>query len=82
MKKKLGYAAAAVAVVAATFVAAPSAQAAARDGSCQSGEFCLYYNSDHTGVGLRASRPRSPTTGPPSRAATTSRVRAPVRGSP
>jgi murein DD-endopeptidase MepM/ murein hydrolase activator NlpD len=49
MFTKLGYAAAAVAVVAATFVAAPSAQAAARDGVCQSGEFCLYYNSDHAG---------------------------------
>ena len=29
--------------------AAPSAQAAARDGICESGEFCLYYNSDHAG---------------------------------
>ncbi len=28
---------------------APAASAAARDGSCQSGEFCLYYNSDHGG---------------------------------
>lgn len=30
-------------------VAAPSAQAAARDGVCDPGEFCLYFNSDHQG---------------------------------
>jgi murein DD-endopeptidase MepM/ murein hydrolase activator NlpD len=30
-------------------VAAPSAQAAARDGVCEPGEFCLYFNSDHQG---------------------------------
>lgn len=28
---------------------APTAQAVARDGVCQSGEFCLYYNSDQLG---------------------------------
>ncbi len=28
---------------------APAATAAARDGVCQSGEFCLYYNSNHGG---------------------------------
>lgn len=32
-----------------TGLAAPSAQAAARDGFCQRGEFCLYYNSDLQG---------------------------------
>jgi murein DD-endopeptidase MepM/ murein hydrolase activator NlpD len=48
--KKLAYAAVAGAVLSTTFlIAAPSAQAAARDGICQSGEFCLYYNSDHAG---------------------------------
>jgi murein DD-endopeptidase MepM/ murein hydrolase activator NlpD len=30
-------------------VAAPAAQAAARDGACDPGEFCLYFNSDHQG---------------------------------
>ena len=38
-----------VGVVAALVVTAPAAQAAARDGICQSGEFCLYYNSDQAG---------------------------------
>lgn len=37
------------AVVAATFVAAPTAQAAGRDGTCQTGELCLYYNSSQAG---------------------------------
>jgi murein DD-endopeptidase MepM/ murein hydrolase activator NlpD len=51
MKKKLlAYAAVAGTLLTATFLsAAPAAQAAARDGICQSGEFCLYYNSDHAG---------------------------------
>jgi murein DD-endopeptidase MepM/ murein hydrolase activator NlpD len=30
-------------------VVAPSAQAAARDGVCEAGEFCLYFNSGHQG---------------------------------
>ena len=48
--KKLAYAAMVGVVLTATAVTtAPSAQAAARDGICQSGEFCLYYNSDHAG---------------------------------
>jgi murein DD-endopeptidase MepM/ murein hydrolase activator NlpD len=47
--RRLSYAVAAVVAVGATFATAPSAQAAARDGVCQSGEFCLYYNSDHLG---------------------------------
>lgn len=34
----------------AAIATAPSASAAeARDGTCESGEFCLYYNSDHQG---------------------------------
>ncbi|KNX38266.1 peptidoglycan DD-metalloendopeptidase family protein [Luteipulveratus halotolerans] len=33
----------------AAFVAPTSAEAAARDGVCDSGEFCLYYNSDNAG---------------------------------
>jgi murein DD-endopeptidase MepM/ murein hydrolase activator NlpD len=49
VKKKLVYAAAVGTMVAATFVAAPAAQASVRDGICQSGEFCLYYNSNHEG---------------------------------
>jgi len=36
-------------VSAALVIAAPSAQAAARDGICQAGEFCLYFNSDQQG---------------------------------
>ena len=40
---------ASLAVTAALVATAPSAQAAARDGICQSGEFCLYYNSDQAG---------------------------------
>ena len=48
--KKLAYAGVAGAVLGVAFLtSAPSAQAAARDGICQSGEFCLYYNSDHAG---------------------------------
>jgi len=37
------------ALLGATVVAAPSAQAAGRDGTCTTGEFCLYYNSDQQG---------------------------------
>lgn len=35
--------------VAAMMSAAPTAQAAARDGNCQTGEFCLFYNSGQAG---------------------------------
>lgn len=49
MLKKLAYAVVAGAVLSVTFLTAAPAQAAARDGICQSGEFCLYYNSDHLG---------------------------------
>jgi hypothetical protein len=40
---------ASVGLAAALVAAAPSADAAARDGVCQSGEFCLYYNSNQAG---------------------------------
>lgn len=50
MLKQLAYAGIAGTLMSATLVvAAPSAQAAARDGVCQTGEFCLYYNSYHQG---------------------------------
>ncbi|TPG17221.1 peptidase inhibitor family I36 protein [Pedococcus bigeumensis] len=49
MVKKLAYAGIAGAVVSVAFLTAAPAQAAARDGICQSGEFCLYYNSDNAG---------------------------------
>lgn len=55
MKKYL-YAGAAAALMGATLAgttAAP-AQAAARDGSCNSGEFCLYYGANHTGSRIDA----------------------------
>ncbi|WP_320671651.1 peptidase inhibitor family I36 protein [Patulibacter defluvii] len=48
-QRKLALAGVAGAVLCATVVAAPSASAAARDGVCESGEFCLYYNSDQAG---------------------------------
>ena len=50
MSRKLVHATLTGAVLGATvLLAAPTAQASARDGICQSGEFCLYYNSDHVG---------------------------------
>ncbi len=50
MLKKTAYAGLAGTLMSAALaVAAPSAQAGARDGVCESGEFCLYYNSDHQG---------------------------------
>lgn len=36
-------------LAAALVAAAPTATATARDGVCEAGEFCLYYNSDHGG---------------------------------
>lgn len=49
-KKKLAFAGLGVAVLSASFMVTPSASAAeARNGVCESGEFCLYYNSDHGG---------------------------------
>ncbi len=41
--------AATLAVAAPVFVVASPASAAARDGVCESGEFCYYYNSDEAG---------------------------------
>ncbi|MFC7593890.1 peptidoglycan DD-metalloendopeptidase family protein [Terrabacter sp. GCM10028922] len=40
---------AAVGLAAAVVAVAPTASATARNGVCESGEFCLYYNSDHLG---------------------------------
>ncbi len=50
MRKKPALAALGGALLSATVVLAPSAQAAeAQNGDCESGEFCLYYNSDQQG---------------------------------
>ncbi len=50
MSKTFVSAAVAGALMSAAFaVTAPSAQAAAQNGVCETGEFCLYYNSDQQG---------------------------------
>ncbi len=50
MKKRLGYAGIAASLLGATLaVSAPAQAAVAQNGVCESGEFCLYYNSDRTG---------------------------------
>ncbi|WP_299443685.1 peptidase inhibitor family I36 protein [uncultured Phycicoccus sp.] len=50
MMKKIALLGAAAALAAATLATAPAAQAAtAKNGVCETGEFCLYYNSDHGG---------------------------------
>jgi murein DD-endopeptidase MepM/ murein hydrolase activator NlpD len=50
MKKTIAVAAAAAAVATALLTPAPAAQAAtARNGVCETGEFCLYYNSGNGG---------------------------------
>lgn len=49
MRKFAAAAAAVLAVGAATVVAAAPARAAERNGVCDSGEFCYYYNSDNAG---------------------------------
>lgn len=50
MIRRLAYAGLAATLMSATLVvAAPSAEAAAQDGVCQAGEFCLYYNSYQQG---------------------------------
>ncbi len=50
MRKKIALLGAATALAAATLATAPAAQAAtAKNGVCETGEFCLYYNSDHGG---------------------------------
>jgi murein DD-endopeptidase MepM/ murein hydrolase activator NlpD len=49
-KKALGLVAAAAALAGALVAHAPAAQAAtAKNGICETGEFCLYYNSDNQG---------------------------------
>jgi murein DD-endopeptidase MepM/ murein hydrolase activator NlpD len=48
MKKHLAIAGLA-GVLMTTFLSAPAAQAAERDGKCDSGEFCLYFNSNYEG---------------------------------
>ena len=48
--KKLAYAGLATTLLGATLaVSAPAHAAVAQNGVCESGEFCLYYNSDRTG---------------------------------
>ncbi|MGH3728081.1 MAG: peptidase inhibitor family I36 protein [Micromonosporaceae bacterium] len=47
--KKVMFAALAAALLGGIVMVASPAQAAARNGSCESGEFCLYYNSNHQG---------------------------------
>ncbi len=47
--RRAGVSAAALGLLLAPVVAAPTAQAAGRDGTCQSGEFCYYYNSGQAG---------------------------------
>lgn len=49
MKRILGILAASIAVMGLFIGLAPSATAAARNGVCESGEFCLYYNDTSTG---------------------------------
>ncbi|WP_200961785.1 peptidase inhibitor family I36 protein [Terrabacter sp. Soil811] len=50
MKKTIASAAVAAALTGAVVAAAPTAQAAtARNGVCETGEFCLYYNSGNGG---------------------------------
>src|SRR4051794_23219765 len=46
---KLAFAGIAGTLMTASFVVAPTAQAAVRDGGCDTGEFCLYFNSDNQG---------------------------------
>lgn len=47
---KLALAVVAGTLMTAAFATPSSAEAAVRDGNCDSGEFCLYYNSDHQGA--------------------------------
>lgn len=48
-KNRVALAGLAAAVLGTTLAAAPAAQAAARDGKCDSGEFCVYFNSNQKG---------------------------------
>ncbi|GAB1644504.1 peptidase inhibitor family I36 protein [Krasilnikovia sp. MM14-A1259] len=49
LRKALGVAGAALAIATSVLAGGAPAQAAARDGGCDSGEFCYYYNSDQAG---------------------------------
>lgn len=49
MRKKLAYVGIAGALVGGALTIVPSANAAARNGVCEAGEFCLYYNSNEQG---------------------------------
>ncbi|MFI6427300.1 peptidase inhibitor family I36 protein [Promicromonospora sp. NPDC050880] len=49
MRRLAALVATAAAVAAAVVVPGTAAQAATRDGICDAGEFCYYYNSDHAG---------------------------------
>ena len=49
MKRLLSVLAAIIAVLGVTVGLAPTATAGARDGTCQAGEFCLYFNDTSTG---------------------------------
>ena len=49
LKKTLTFAGAALALTAPLVASGSPAFAAARDGVCDSGEFCYYYNSDEAG---------------------------------
>ena len=49
MRKKIALAVFGATLLSTTVIMAPSAQAANRNGVCESGEFCLYYNSDQGG---------------------------------
>ena len=50
LKKTMSLAAAGVAVLGTVVATAPTAQAAtSKNGVCETGEFCLYYNSNHGG---------------------------------
>jgi murein DD-endopeptidase MepM/ murein hydrolase activator NlpD len=50
LRKSLSLAAAGIAVLGTVVATAPTAQAATpRNGVCETGEFCLYYNSNHAG---------------------------------
>ena len=49
MRMKTALIALGAALLSTTALAAPSAQAAAQNGVCESGEFCLYFNSGQAG---------------------------------
>jgi hypothetical protein len=80
-KKALSVAGATLALAApALVVVAQPAAAADRDGTCNDGEFCYYYNSGNAGS-ISDFTASVGDTAPPSPAATTSRAPAPARAS-